>query len=201
MTNNQEEPTLQITMSLTSPSPSPAAIAPDEGTIHTGTVSSVHSYGAFIKIPGYAKQGTRLFHSCVATPVESYCSHLNNAYRHAAPLPGSDVWADSARARAKSRGTLYTATGPTPRHEYEPGVALNVGQDMGNGRLQYDLDLISDPVGYPSGSAQGVAYGTEQTPPASHYIACLSCGASVHSQYRFCPYCGGGTPTRQPFSS
>ncbi len=118
-------------MSLTSPSPSPAAIAPDEGTIHTGTVSSVHSYGSFIKIPGYAKQGTRLFHSCVATPVESYCSHLNNAHRHAAPLPGPDVRADSARARAKGRGTRDTATGPAPRHESEPGVALNVGAGYG----------------------------------------------------------------------
>ncbi|ELR13410.1 papain family cysteine protease subfamily protein [Acanthamoeba castellanii str. Neff] len=112
-----EEPKLQITMSLTSPS---TVIAPDEGSIHTGTVSSVHGYGIFITIPGYAKQGML--------------------------------------RRCKD---------------------LTCGQtDTGNGRLQYDLELVSDAVGYPSGSAQGVAYGTEQTQPASHNLACLSCGSS-----------------------
>jgi hypothetical protein len=102
MMNNQEEPKLQITMSLTSPS---TVIAPDEGSIHTGTVSSVHGYGIFITIPGYAKQGTRLF--IRASRLWSLTFHIKNAYRHAAPLQGPDVRADSARARRKGRGTQY----------------------------------------------------------------------------------------------
>lgn len=146
----REEPKLQITMSLTSPS---TVIAPDEGSIHTGTVSSVHGYGIFITIPGYAKQG-----------MLRRCKDLT--------------------------------CGQTVRVRVERVV------DTGNGRLQYDLELVSDAVGYPSGSAQGVAYGTEQTQPASHNLACLSCGSSVHSQYRFCPYCGGGTASHSvPASS
>jgi ribosomal protein S1 len=33
------------------------AIAPELGSIHTGVVDSVHSFGSFVTIPGFAKQG------------------------------------------------------------------------------------------------------------------------------------------------